>query len=135
MKFKTYDNSNGGNVSSNGARLRINELTGLFTINKEAALMIGIGQMDRICILQNQEAPYEFYLHKNQYVDSFVLHRQASLTAWFKAPDLATILIDKGKIVNRSNRMNRKREFWIADPVKIDGLTLYQIFIGVTHPK
>ena len=95
MKFKIYnaENSKSATVGGNST-IRVQRNSGLISFSKKASENIGITQGDRIVVVQDEENPENFYIHKTADPKGFLIRfKTADLGASFNCSTLVNLIL------------------------------------------
>jgi hypothetical protein len=130
MKIKIYNTTNSENVMPGRRSLRIKERSGLFSFSKVGSEVIGIAPKDRVVFLQDTDKPEDFYVAKDPSTEGFEVRAKVSNSGSsysFNSSILATKILDKGVVTNRSVKLNRNERFIIGDQIEIEGFMAFPL--------
>ena len=130
MKFKVYNQANTKSTVRGTSILRVSEKAGLFTFSKAAGIVIGMQENDKICIMQDEDCPEDFYVTKNSGDECFKLRSKGITSFSFNCSMLSTLILDKGKVVDHKVNLNRSENFIVEAPQEIDGIIMHKISLS-----
>lgn len=123
MKLKVFNQTNSKHSVTGRPTLRIHKRGGLLTFSKAAAELMDVKSGDKIVIVQDEESPENFYVHKTSNPDGFTLRgKQGSNKIMtdgvsFNCSKLAQMIAPKFIGVS----------FPVGSGIKFDGMTYHLI--------
>ena len=82
---------------------------------------------ERICIIQDEDCPEDFYVTKTPGDECFKLRSKGVTSFSFNCSMLATLILDKGKLLDHKVNLNRSENFIVEAPQEIDGMIMHKI--------
>jgi hypothetical protein len=119
MKLKVFNAANSKSFVQGKSLLRINKRGGLLTFSGAATTVMGVKHGDKIVVVQDEESPENFYVHKTASPDGFVLRGKLGSKngVAFNCSKLANMLAPKHLGIS----------YPIGAAVEIDGMTYHLI--------
>lgn len=119
MKLEIYNVANSKSFVQGKSLLRINKRGGLLTFSGTAAQVMGVEHGDKIIVVQDEEAPENFYIHKTVSPDGFLLRGKSGTKngVAFNCSKLANMLAPKHLGIS----------YPIGAAIEIDGMTYHLI--------
>lgn len=78
MRLKIYDKTNSSVSDRRKATIRIQKAAGILTLSKAACASIGIASGDKVVIVQDEDSPKDFYIHKTSHPDGFTIRSKSN---------------------------------------------------------
>lgn len=93
MKLKVYNQQNSKNSITGKPTVRIHRPSGIMSFSKAACQLIGVASGDKIVIVQDEDEPADFFIHKTNHPDGFTLRAKAdNAGASFNCSKIAALL-------------------------------------------
>lgn len=120
MKLKIYNSENSKNTHSGKATIRIARKSGLFSLSKTAGEKMGLVRNDRVIIVEDEENPGNFYLHKTSDPSGFALRfkTENSGLSW-NCSKLANIIL--------ASKLIKSVSYTVGNAQEIDGMPYHLI--------
>ena len=120
MKFKIYNSENSKSATAGNSTIRIQRKSGLISFSKKASENIGITKDDRIIIVQDEENPENFYIHKTADPKGFLIRfKTDDLGASFNCSTLVNLIL--------LNKKFNYVSYTIGTAQEIDGMVYHLI--------